>query len=403
MNGKERIFTKNFWLTFLSLFFCSNVMYMLMTTMTEYTVEFGASATMAGMVTGMYTIGGMLTRLYSGGGLQKYGWKRFAMVFMTIHFVACLGYFLVHDVTLLLIVRFVHGLGFGGAANAILTIGMSMLPRSRYGEASGYFMLSPTLAIASGPYLGGLVYDAFGSTGCFVAALVMSLLMLAFLSFVDLRGIDPGLRHKGESLSALRRSSEGNAKGLSRIFELKAVPISLCMFLFGMGYVAVMSFYRLYAVEVDLGRQFSYFFLIYAAVLILTRPVAGKLQDRFGDNPVIYTGIVAQTLGLVLIAWKPCMATIVLCALGCGLGYGTLNSACNSIVARQAVAERRSYAMATFWVFCDGGMGLGPMILGAVLGAGGFFTMYCVAAAVTLIALPLYWLCWGRSGGKRSG
>ncbi len=391
---KERIFTKNFWLAFLSLFFCSNVMYMLMSTMSEYTTRFGATAMLAGMVTGMYTIGGMLTRLYSGSGLQRFGWKKFAIVFMSIHLVACLGYFFVHNIWLLLVIRFIHGLGFGGSANAILTIGMSILPKKRYGEATGYFMLSTTLAIASGPYLGGFIYDAFGPTGCFVTTLVLSVLMLVFLACMNLKGIDPGTQQ-------VARDPGSTAKGLSRIFELKAVPISFCMFLFAFGYVAVMSFYRLYSAQVNLTAQFSYFFLMYAVVLILTRPIAGKIQDRYGDNPIIYTGIIAQAIGLFLIAWKPCLLTIVLCAIGCGLGYGTLNSVCNSIAGRQATVERRSYAMATFWVFCDGGMGLGPMILGAIVSASGYFAMYYATAAITIVALPIYYLCWGRRQGKR--
>ncbi len=390
---KERIVTKNFIFAFLALFFVSNIMYMLMTTMTEYSTGFGAGTMLAGLVTGMYTIGGIFSRLYAAGGSMRLGWRRFATIFLIIHLGACACYFLANNIALLIIIRFIHGIGFGGAANIIMTIGMSLLPKSRYGEASGYFMLAPTLAIASGPYLGGFVYDNFGPYGCFVMTMVLAVLMLIFVCILDLKDVDPG-PHK--------REEDPNApKGLNRIFEVKAIPISICMFMFAFGYVAVMSFYRLYSVEVNLERPFSYFFLMYAAVLLVMRPIAGRIQDRIGDNPVVYVGIVAQAIGLVLIAWHPSILTIVLCAIGNGLGYGTLNSAFNSIACRNAGEARRSYAVSTFWVFCDGGMGLGPIILGGVAGIAGYHIMYYVAAVVTVVAFPIYFAAWGRSGGKR--
>lgn len=74
--------------------------------------------------------------------------KTIALVFLTLHFVACLFYFVSDSIWMLLLVRFIHGLGFGASANAIMVIGMASLPMSRYGEATGYFMLSTSLGIA---------------------------------------------------------------------------------------------------------------------------------------------------------------------------------------------------------------------------------------------------------------
>ncbi len=389
----EKILTKNFCCIFLALFLASNIMYMLMSTMSEYTTAFGASTMIAGTVTGIYTIGGIFSRIYAGSGAQRWGWRRFAIAFMLLHLASCVCYFAVDNVAVLLLVRFIHGLAFGGAANIILTIGMSILPKSRYGEASGYLMLAPTLAIASGPYAGAYVYDTFGPTGCFIMTVCFSVFMLLFILAMDLKDIDPG--------SQKTKRGETGAVGLNKIFEVKAVPISFCMFLFAFGYVAVMSFYRLYSVETKLTTEFSYFFLMYAVVLLCSRPAAGKIQDRYGDNVIIYPGIIVQALGLFLIAWKPCMLTIVLCAIGCALGYGTLNSCCNSIACRQASNERRSYAVSTFWAFCDAGMGIGPAVLGAITGMAGYTVMYYAASFVTIAALPIYYFAWGKSGGKR--
>ena len=56
---------------------------------------------------------------------------------------------------------------------------------------------------------------------------------------------------------------------LNKLFELKAIPISLCIFCLCFGYAALMSFYRLYARETDLINEFRFFFLIYAVYILL--------------------------------------------------------------------------------------------------------------------------------------
>lgn len=392
---KERILTKNFIVTFLSLFCSAMVMYMLIGTITEYATTLGTTATLAGVVSGIYMFGGLCSRLYSGYGLAKIGWKKLSFVAMVLHFFACCCYFLVDNIGILILIRFVHGLGFGAAANGTMTIGMSILPKSRYGEAAGYFMMAPTLAIAVGPYAGGIIYDLYGADGCFLAASVLSALMLIFLLMADVAEIDPGSKRNKvlavESGVEEKAEEEEAPKGLNRLLEVKAIPVSLCMLVCGFGYVSIMSFYRLYAAEVDLSKEFSYFFLFYAGFLLISRTFAGRLQDKYGDAIVCVPGIILQTIGLILIAWHPSIVTIIFCALGCSLGFGTLNAACNVIVCRNATAQRRSYAITTLWVCCDGGVGIGPALLGAVATAAGYPVMYVFAAMLTLMALPIFY------------
>lgn len=385
---KEKILTSNFCLLFISNFFCAIIMYMLMTTITEYATAWGASATIAGLISGIYVVGGLCSRLYSSGSLVRVGWKRMAIIFLTLHLIACSCYFFVHSIPALIIIRFIHGIGFGASMNATMTIAMSILPKSRYGEATGYFMLSTTLAVAAGPYLGGIVYDNFGAMGCFSAATIMSAIMLLCMIFVNIKDIDP--RWQKRENTVIDNSSNG--KGIEKLIQKSAIPASLCAFFLSLGFVSLMSFYRLYSAECHIEKEFSYFFLIYAAILIFSRPLAGKIQDKYGDNVVCIPGIILQTIGIIVLALHPCLLTIILCAIGCGFGYGTLNSALNAMACRGVSNERRSFAVTTYWLCCDLGMGIGPALLGAIIGASSFTTMYFVAAGITLFTLPVYFM-----------
>ena len=382
MPGREKIFTKQFFLIFAALLFTALVMYALMSTVTEYATALGSTATIAGLVSGIYIFGGLCSRIYSGNALEKIGWKKTALIFMSIHFISCLLYFLVNNVEFLFIVRFIHGMGFGASANAIVTIATAILPKKRFGEAFGYFMLGTTLAVGLGPYMGGLLYDHAGSTGCFLAASIFAALALLFICFIDVTSRDPGVNRD------LIQKEEKSYSGLEKIFEYKAIPVSLFTALTSLGYVSILSFYRLYAVEVDLVGAFSWFFIIYSIVLIVSRPIAGKIQDRYGDMIICVTGIIAQSVGLLLIALMPSALTVIVCAVCAALGFGTLNSAGTTIVTRSTPEHRRSYAVSTFFIFCDATMGFGPALLGSFATAS-YAPIYLISSLITFLALPI--------------
>ena len=379
--SEDKIFTKDFFLVFGALLFTALVMYVLLSTVTEYATSMGSSAMIAGLVSGIYIFGGLCSRVYSGNALERIGWKKTALIFMSIHFLACLLYFVVSDVTLLIIVRFIHGIGFGASANAIVTIASDVLPKKRFGEAFGYFMMGTTLAVGLGPFIGGFLYDNVGSAGCFLAAAIFSALALISIYFVDVSAHDPGN-------SSNEIKADNNYKGLEKVFEFSAIPVSLFTAITSLGYIAILSFNRLYAAEVNLTGIFSWFFIIYSIVLILSRPIAGKIQDRGGDMIVCVTSIIAQSLGLFLIAVAPSTLTVIICAVCAAIGFGTLNSACTTIVTRNTSEARRSYAVSTFFIFCDGTMGFGPALLG-IFAYGGYAPVYLISSVITLFALPL--------------
>ena len=375
---ENKIFTKSFFLVFGALLFTALVMYVLMSTVTEYATAIGSSAMIAGLVSGIYIFGGLCSRIYSGNALERIGWKKTALIFMSIHFLSCLLYFLVSDVTLLIIVRFIHGIGFGASANAIVTIASDVLPKKRFGEAFGYFMLGTTLAVGLGPFIGGISYDLTGSYGCFVLASIFSALALIFINFVDVSANDPGNKPKANDSSF----------GIDKIFEVSAIPVSFFTALTSLGYISILSFNRLYAAEINLTTAFSWFFIIYCIVLIVSRPIAGKIQDRGGDMIVCVTGIIAQAIGLFLIAVYPSTVTVIICAICAALGFGTLNSACTTIVTRNVSENRRSYAVSTFFIFCDATMGFGPALLG-IFATNGYAPVYFISSIITLLALPV--------------
>lgn len=301
--NEDKIFTTDFFLIFGALLFSALVMYALMSTVTEYARSMGTSATIAGLVSGIYIFGGLCSRIYSANSLERRDWKKLAIVFLSIHFLACIFYFFANNVTLLLIVRFIHGLGFGASANAIVTIASAILPKKRFGEAFGYFMLGTTIAVGLGPYVSGFFYDNWGSFGSFSLATSFAFLGLLCILLLDISKYE--IMHNSEIENTIEEDREElslEEKGtfrsfIDKIFEIPAIPVSLFTGLTSLGYVSILSFYRLYAVEVDLVSAFSLFFIIYSIVLVASRPIAGRIQDNYGDRIVCFTESLHKQLG----------------------------------------------------------------------------------------------------------
>ncbi|MBO7517782.1 MAG: MFS transporter [Methanobrevibacter sp.] len=393
--NEDKIFTIDFFLIFGALLFTALVMYALMSTVTEYATSMGTTATIAGLVSGIYIFGGLCSRIYSANALERRDWKKLAVIFLSIHFLACIFYFFANNVTILLIVRFIHGLGFGASANAIVTIASAILPKKRFGEAFGYFMLGTTIAVGLGPYISGFFYDNWGSIGSFSLATSFAFLGLLCIILLDISKFE--IMNNSEIVNGIIEEDDevGEEKGsirrvIDKIFEIPAIPVSLFTGLTSLGYVSILSFYRLYAVEVDLVGAFSLFFIIYSIVLVASRPIAGRIQDNYGDRIICFTGIIAQAIGLFLVAWMPSAITVFICAVCAALGFGTLNSACTAIVTRDTLPNRRPYAISTFFIFCDGTMGFGPALLGSFVSAtSGYAPVYFISSFITLLALPI--------------
>lgn len=391
----EKIFTMDFFLIFGALLFSALVMYALMSTVTEYATSMGTSASIAGLVSGIYIFGGLCSRIYSANALERMNWKKLAIIFLSIHFLACILYFSANNVTLLLIVRFIHGLGFGASANAIVTIASAILPKKRFAEAFGYFMLGTTIAVGLGPYISGFFYDHWGALGSFGLATAFSAIALLCILILDIGKYDLKSNDENEEIDDIENVSDSMEEEskygfIEKIFEVPAIPVSLFTGLTSLGYVSILSFYRLYAVETNLVSAFSLFFIVYSIVLVASRPIAGKIQDSYGDKIIVFTGIIAQAIGLFLIAWMPSTITVLICAVCAALGFGTLNSACTAIVTRDAPVNRRPYAISTFYIFCDGTMGFGPALLGSFVSlSSGYAPVYFISSFITLLALPI--------------
>ncbi|MNZ80686.1 putative transporter [compost metagenome] len=107
---------------------------------------------------------------------------------------------------------------------------------------------------------------------------------------------------------------------ISNFFELKALPIAITILVVGFAYSSVLLFITAYAADIHLVKAGSLFFLAYAIVVLLSRPITGKWIDRKGGNSVAYPTLIIFAIGMLVLSQTRSSVVFLLAAALVGLG-----------------------------------------------------------------------------------
>lgn len=388
--ARERLISPTFVLAWVVNFLQYLLFYLLVTTIALYAVrEFAASQTASGLAASSFVIGATLGRIFCGYVIDTLGKRPVLLVSAVVIALTSTLYLVVDSLPLLIAVRIIHGCAYAFASTALMAIAQTAIPSRRRAEGTGYFALTSTLATAVGPALGLALVGAFTYDILFIASLAIAVLALALSIFLR--------------PSAAQRQAIAEAKKATRprfsfrdIAHPAVAPIGAFMLLIGLAYGGVITFLNGYAVERGVLTGAGLFFLAYAVPMLLMRPVLGRLQDKRGDNIVVYLGLALFILALGMLALATADWHVVLAGALTGLGYGTLMPACQAIAVNAVPREKIGTGISTLFLFMDLGLGLGPILLGALVAATGYGTMYATLAGVAAAAAVLYFAVHGR-------
>jgi MFS family permease len=167
--------------------------------------------------------------------------------------------------------------------------------------------------------------------------------------------------------------------------------LSIPLFLYSYSYGAITSFSAIRADE--LGVQPKSIYLTTLAVAILaSRPLLGRIGDRFGYRRVFLPSLAVITVGLLLLTVAHDRAGLVASALVFGLGYGTAYPVFAAYITHGVGEERRGAAFGAILAAFDTGIGTGSTTVGWLIQEFGFTTAFGTAAVLSAIALPYFLL-----------
>jgi len=378
---KERLWTKDFLLIILMNLMLFFGFQMLLPTLPVYVQELGGEESMAGLILGIFTVSAVLIRPFAGKLLDTHGRKIILVAGLIIFLISVIGYNWAPTLIILLVLRFIHGFGWGAASTATGTIAADIIPKSRLGEGMGYYGLAGTIAMALAPLVGLTIIAKYSFTTLFAFSatlVVLALLVANFISFIDITKV----------------KATGTDKAKPALFEKAALRPSLVMFFITMTYGAVVAFIALYAGEQQV-ENIGLFFTVYAITLTVTRPMAGRLADHNGFEKIIIPGMVLIALAMIILSQSNSLVDFLLTGVVYGLGFGAVQPSLQAMVVKNVPPNRRGAANGTFFSAFDLGIGAGSVIWGVVAQTIGYSQMYLWATLPAIIGMLIYYF-YGR-------
>ena len=382
---QTKLWTRNFILMIVLNTFIFFGFQMLMPTLPGFIKQMGVTDSTVGLVTGIFTISTLIVRPFAGLALDRIGRKPVLIAGLTIFIIMVSSYSFLPSIGLILFFRFIHGFGWGTTTTSTSTIAAECPPRKRFAEGMGYFGLSSSLAMALAPGF-GLAFVAlynFRSLTFLSAALVATGLLLTFLLKYD------------------KTVCKTETNGKRKFYERSAMRPALLTFLVNIPYGSVTSFIALYAAQRGIAN-IGAFFTVYALIMLISRPLFGKLIDKFGFNFTIIPGLMMITTTMLLLSRSTTLPLFLVAAFFYGMGNGAVQPTLQTMAVRDVPKERLGAANATFFTGFDAGLGFGAIIFGRIATAVGYSNMYMFASIPIILALILYFAIARKQKQKRN-
>jgi MFS family permease len=375
----QKLWNRDFIAVCFSSFFLFMTFYILAVTLPIFVTDtLHGGQQQIGLVMTVFIISTVIFRPLTGKWMDEWNRKKIALFSLTIFMICTVMYPLVHQYAFLLGLRFLHGIGFGMATTAAGAVAIEIVPDRRKGEGIGYFSLFMSLAMVVGPFLGLTIIQSHNNTLLFGVCIVFALLALLF---------GMSIRFPQTVTSAAVKPETGWKK----FIEPRALPISLTGSVLAFSYGAITTFLSVYAKALGLDTYTSYFFMVFALMIVFSRPFTGKWFDRSGPHLLVYPGVILFTLGMIGLSMVSSPILFLIAGGLLGLGFGAMLPSFQTIAIQAAPAHRRGLATGTYFLLFDSGYGIGSYVLGVVASRTNYHTMYFVAGLVVASSAILYY------------
>ena len=358
--------------------------FQLLPTAPFHILDLGGSTFASGMFLGFLTYSSAFSAPLTGAFADRVGQRRILLTSSLALAGFSLAYAVITHVALLLALVLVHGVFWSGLLSASAAYMTDLLPERRRAEGIGYWGLSTVAAIAVAPPVGFWIYR-HGWTWLCVGAAALNL-MMALIAW----NLDPG-RSRRETAGGPQagvHAGDVSRPGKSLI-EWRVLIVSLSLFLYSYGYGGITSFTALYADANGVVPKGIYLTTL-ALVILVTRPLAGRLGDRWGYRRVFMPCLVLISIGLGLLALGGTRPWMIASAVVFGTGFGTAYPVYVGYVMQGVAAERRGAAFGAILAAFDTGIGTGSTSMGWIIQEHGFAAAFGVAAGLSLLALPYF-------------
>lgn len=384
-SNEDTIWSVAFAILLISNFFQSMAAFMANTTLPLYIDSMGISAGVVGIIVGAFAITALLVRPIAGPAFDSFSRKKLLMCSQGVIALAFVLYGFADTASTLFAVRLLHGLGIGCSGPLAMSLVSEYLPASKFASGISIYALAQTFAQVLGPAVGLWMV---GMVGYRTTYLTCSLLLLASVISISM-------------VREIPRERPPYRLKLGRMFAREAVDKAIVLALFATAFGGTTSYLVLYGTKLGIANLGAYF-MVYALCLLATRPLFGKLADRFGAQRILIPGVLCFAASYAMLANVHDFAGFMAVAVVASAGFGACVPLVQSLAMGSVSVDRRGAASNTTFTGMDVGSLLGPMLAGAVIEvlepmSGGLLSAYShmwyamMAPQVAALAVIIVW------------
>jgi MFS transporter, DHA1 family, multidrug resistance protein len=360
-----------------------------------FALYLGAGPEAIGFAVGISTVTGIFFKLPAGALSDVIGRKRTMLMGLVVFAVMPFTYLLVTDYTILIVIRFVHGLATAIYGPVSMAVVADVAGRKK-GEMLSWFSSVTIIGNLLGAPLGGFILHSLPGAaepalGDFQTAYLVSGFagaMALLLAVGILRGDG-----RSDAKSSLREAYRRFVSGIREVISDKRVVITSAMEgIQNMTVGALEAFLPIYAVTVAGLNEFQAGLLwgVQVIATILSKPLMGRTSDRHGRKPLITLGILLCAVSFGLIPLLKDFYLLVGTAVVFGLGESFVTSSSAALVADVCKEKHFGTAMGTFGTIFDIGHASGPILAGFLIARVDFFYAFLVMAGILVLSVPVF-------------
>ena len=351
---KTRLYTPDVKLVLMASFFFLMSPMLINPVIAGFAHVIGASSVLAGTIAGLTNLTSLVLRPLAGNLTDRVSKYRLTFVGGCLLLLASLGYSLTTNVTLIMLLRILNGLGYTLCSVCMATWMASLLPPDRIGSGMGIYGLANAIGMACGPAISVFLYQHYSYQSVFWLAAGCSLLLIIMIQFV------------GDHGEPIVTPQTATTKHHIRIVQPRVIPVALILLLFSLPYFATQTYIVSYVAARHFHVAARVFFPVYAGILLVLRIILRDWFDRVPFKRFIWLCLIFNLLGLIGLTDMNNWAMLLLGAAGLAAGYGLMFSICQAKALMLVPKADHGLANSTFYIGVDLGMSLGPIIGGLI-------------------------------------
>ncbi len=335
-----------------------------------------------GLVVSLYGFVFAFAQPLAGWATDRLGRRKpFILTGLALMTLATLGFIFAHQYIWIVVLRSLQGLGVAMIIPSVLALISGATEKRTRGNAMGVYSTFRMVGFATGPLLAGVLHVTYGFNAAFLVGAGFLIIAILLVHFMVKEADDPdeeGSPSQGER----RRRSVGWSAPTATNLALMSGTIVMASSLSMISALENEFNARLSQTALGFGVAFS---ALTVSRLFVQIPL-GRLSDRIGRKKLIVAGLVALAPLTVLFGYVTTTPQLINLRLVQGVATACISAPAFALAADLARRGGEGREMSFLTMGFGLGMGIGPLIAGALGGYLGFEVPFLVVGGMSLVA-----------------